>query len=438
MNGILPDIPRFYTALAEWGACIVYLMTMNCRLRGWRFFIMSACALAVQAFFLTITQGIGIYFWIPCMTAAVVLMFLFISICGRVSVADAGYYCVRAFVLAELAASLEWQIYCFFWPRGDSTLYASLTILVVAYASVFFCTYLLEKRNTPKEGKLVITSKELFSTIVIGVAVFAFSNLSFVSAQTPFSSRYSSEIFIIRTMVDFGGFAILYAHHVQFYELRVRRELEAVQNILQNQYLQYQQSKESIELINRKYHDLKHQIGVLRAEPDAVKRGVYLDAMEAEIKTYEAQNKTGNPVLDTVLTSKSMYSASRGISLTCVANGKLLDFIDVMDICTVFGNALDNAIECAERITDPEKRLVHVAVFAQKSFLVMRFENYYEGELFFEGGLPATTKGNKAYHGFGLKSIRYVALKYGGTLVVRTEKNWFKLEILIHMPEAYI
>jgi hypothetical protein len=367
------------------------------------------------------------------MTAAVALMFVFLYVCGGVCITDAGYYCVRAFVLAELAASLEWQIYCFFWPRGDSPLHARLGILIIVYAAAFFCVYLLEKRYSLKEARLVITWRELFSTVVIGIAVFAFSNLSFVTAQTPFSSRYSSEIFIIRTMIDLGGFAFLYAHHVQFYGLRVRQELEAVQSILRNQYLQYQQSKESIELINRKYHDLKHQIEVLRAEPDAVKRSIFLDEMEAEIKTYEAQNKTGNPVLDTVLTSKSMYCASHRISLTCVANGKLLDFIDVMDICTVFGNALDNAIECAERITDPEKRLVHVAVFAQKSFLVMRFENYYEGELLFEEGLPTTTKGNKEYHGYGLKSIRYVARKYGGTLAVLTEKSWFKLEILIPM-----
>lgn len=436
MNSSLPDIPRFYTALAEWSGCIVYLMTMRRRLYGWRFFLVAGCALAVQSLFLTLTKDLIIYFWIPCMLAAVALMFLFLYACGNMSAVDAGYYCVRTFVLAELAASLEWQIHCFFWPLGNSPLYVGLVVLAIVYAAVFLCVWLLEKRHAPKESMLAITWKELFSTTVIGVAVFAISNLSFVSVQTPFSGRYGSEIFIIRTMVDLGGFAILYAHHVQCYELRVRRELESVQNILKNQYQQYQQSKKSIDLINRKYHDIKHQIAVLRAEPDAVKRNAYLDEMEAEIKTYEAQNKTGSPVLDTVLTSKSLYSARHGISLTCVADGKLLAFMDVMDVCTVFGNALDNAIESVERIADHDKRLIHVSVFAQKSFLVMRFENYYEGELCFEGGLPATTKRDKDYHGYGLKSIRYVARKYGGSVAVRAEKSWFELKILIPMRKT--
>ena len=48
---------------------------------------------------------------------------------------------------------------------------------------------------------------------------------------------------------------------------------------------------------------------MLRAQPDAVQREAYLTQMESEIKTYEAQNKTGNQVLDTVLTSKSLYTA---------------------------------------------------------------------------------------------------------------------------------
>jgi sensor histidine kinase regulating citrate/malate metabolism len=114
-----------------------------------------------------------------------------------------------------------------------------------------------------------------------------------------------------------------------------------------------------------------------------------------------------------------------------VADGKLLDFMDVMDICTVFGNALDNAIECAEKIPENEKRLIYVSVFSQKSFVVVRFENYYEGDLLFEGGLPATTKGDRNFHGYGIKSIKHVAEKYGGTVAIKTEKNWFELRIII-------
>ena len=236
--------------------------------------------------------------------------------------------------------------------------------------------------------------------------------MSYLTINTPFSGRYSFEVGNIRTLVDLGGIAILYAHLIQCCELRVRKELEAVQNVLQNQYVQYKQSRESIELINYKYHDLKHQIAFLRSENDPAKREEFLNRMEDEIRQYEAQNKTGNQVLDTVLTTKSLYCAKHGITFTCVADGTLLDFMDVMDICSIFGNALDNAIECELKIPDKEKRLIHVTVSKQKNFLILRFENYYEEALQYKEGKLVTTKKDKEYHGYGLKSIRYTVNKY--------------------------
>lgn len=431
MTAPLPELPRLYTALAEWSACMVYLFCLRRRAGGWRLAGLCAAALAVQALFLALTGGAPIGFWIPCMALAVALMFLFLWSGARLTAQDAGYCCVRAFVLAEFAASLEWQVYCFFYPGDDAAPLTRALVLLGVYAAVFALMFWLEKRHMPADGRLGVTGRELGSAAVIGAAVFAVSNLSFLSAQTPFSGAYGPAILIIRTVVDLGGLAILYAHHVQCTQLRTRRELEAMEHILQNQYQQYQQSKETIDIIDRKYHDLKHQIALLRSEPDEARRSAFLDEMERDIKRYEAQNKTGNQVLDTVLTGKSLYCAQHGISLTCVADGALLDFLDVMDLCTLFGNALDNAIECEEAVEDPDKRLIHVTVSAQKGFVLIRFENYFEGELSFEENLPVTTKGDSAYHGYGLKSIRATARKYGGTVTARAENGWFVLKVLI-------
>ncbi len=158
--------------------------------------------------------------------------------------------------------------------------------------------------------------------------------------------------------------------------------------------------------------------------------------MEEEIRQYEAQNKTGNKVLDTVLTTKSLYCNKHGITFTCVADGTLLDFMDVMDICSIFGNALDNAIECEMKIPEKEKRLIHVTVSRQKAFLILRFENYCEEEVQHQGGTLTTTKKDKKYHGYGMKSIRYTVNKYGGAVTIDTKENWFDLKILIPIKEG--
>lgn len=216
-------------------------------------------------------------------------------------------------------------------------------------------------------------------------------------------------------------------------DLRVRHELESVQTILHNQYIQYKQSQEAMDIINYKYHDLKHHIIALRAEENDQKRNDYLDKMEEEIKNYEAWNKTGNKVLDTLLTSKNLYCMKNDISMTCVVDGTLFDFMDTMDICSVFGNALDNAIEYEKKLPEKEKRLIHVSAFNQKNFLIVRFENYCEEQVDLGEGLPATTKEDARFHGYGLKSLRYTVRKYGGEVDVSTQDNWFNLKILIPM-----
>lgn len=431
MIDILPDIPRFYTALAEWMACMFYISLLRKQITGWKFVALSSGVLSVQTVFLIITKDLPIIYWIPSMVIAIGFMFFFIYRSCEVSGVEAGYFTVRAFVAAEFIASLEWQVHFFLWNSENINVFLEILLLISIYGTFFLLLWILERRQIPEEGMLNIRQRELFSTILIGAAVFSISNLSFITSGTPFSGQYAKEILNIRTMVDLGGFAILYAYHVQLKELRVKHELKAVSNILQNQYLQYQQSKETIELINYKYHDLKNQIIALKVEDDPEKRNAYLTEMENEIKAYEVQNKTGNHVLDTVLTTKNMYCIKKGITLTSVIDGKLLNGMDVIDICTIFGNALDNAIEYEKQIEDEEKRLIHVSVFDQKGFVMIRFENYFEGKLDLKGELPETTKTDKYNHGYGLKSIRYTVQKYNGVVNVVQKNNWFELNILI-------
>ena len=202
----MPDIPRLYTALAEWCACLIYVLPLRGRLRGWRFWLAAAGALAVQGAFLGPTGGLPLPFWIPCMAAAVGLMFLFLWLCGGAAPLDAGYLCVQAFVLAELAASLEWQLHCFLWPDGAQRAPGFL-VLAGVYGGVFLLMGWLVRRHLTPEQRLGITGRELGSAFIIGVAVFAVSNLSFVSAHTPFSGPYGAAVLNIRTLVDLGGIA---------------------------------------------------------------------------------------------------------------------------------------------------------------------------------------------------------------------------------------
>lgn len=429
------DIPRSYTALAEWMACMVYACCFKRRLSVRRTVLVSAAALVVQVAFLVLTDDLPLYLWIPCMAAAVGLMLGLLMLLCDLDILTGAYSCVRAFVLAEFTASLEWQLHCFFWPNDTAVWWQRLGLLVVIYGGVFLIAALLERRYRFDQIRLTITSHELLAVALMGIAVFAISNLSFYFEKTPFSGQYAREVLNIRTLVDAIGIVLLYAYHAQHQEAQARKELDSMQTILENQYAQYKMSRESIDMINRKYHDLKHQIAALRAEPDAGRREQWLDEMEEDIRAYEAQNKTGNSVVDTLLTGKSLYCQKHGIALTVVADGRSLTFMDIMDICTIFGNALDNAIECELKIPDKSKRMIHLTLTTQKQFLLLQVENYCPNMPAFRDGLPVTTKQDSANHGFGVKSIRFTARKYGGSTTVGAEDGWFVLKVLIPLPE---
>ena len=126
-----------------------------------------------------------------------------------------------------------------------------------------------------------------------------------------------------------------------------------------------------------------------------------------------------------------MNCRANNIKVTCVADGNILDFMHVADICTIFGNALDNAIESVSLIEDPEKRLIHLSVSPRKNFVIIQINNYCENQIKIKNGYPVTTKADKASHGFGLKSIRYTVEKYHGNVTFDVSKNWFELKILI-------
>ena len=270
--------------------------------------------------------------------------------------------------------------------------------------------------------------------LITGVLVFVLSNLSYIRISTPFSGSDIPAIFAIHTLADLGGVGLLFALHMQLCEISVRMEREYLNKLLHMQKENYRISEESVELINRKYHDLKHQLQLLRSEISTNEKLQYIEEMERELQDYEAQNKTGNKTLDTLLTAKSIKCQSLGIRLTCVADGKELDFIKPTDLSVLFGNALDNAIEGVEKLSDPKKKLIHVSVTRQKNFLRIRVENCYEGNLEFSNGLPVTAKDAK-YHGYGMKSIKSIVEKYEGSLTVKAQDGWFELRVLLPAPK---
>lgn len=429
---VIPDIPRLYTALAEWISCFMIVILLKPRIKIKKFVFFSAIYLLVLIAFMELTANIILWLWFPCMLTAFIMMAYYIYVCAKVKFLDGVYYAILSFSVAEFIASFEWQIVNYiFTDVKQMPILAEILLLCLIYGVVMFIEYHLFSKKMRATRRLAIEKSNLYSAIFIVIVVFVFSNLRFITDHSLILGQYSREIANARTLIDLAGIAALYAHYVSCYNTSVLRELEAVEQTLETQYQQYKQSRESIDLINMKYHDLKHQIHFLRNEKDDEKRNAFLDRIENDIKSFEVQNKTGNAILDTILTSKSLYCLKHGITMTIVADGTLLDFMEIIDICNIFGNALDNAIESVMSIADKEKRLIHVTVSHLNDFVMIRIENYYEGVLKTDGKDYLTTKNDKKYHGYGIKSIKYTVDKYEGAVYINTDNNWFDIKIAI-------
>lgn len=436
MQPDLSHTPGIYYAIAYWLSSTFYIQMNGSMLSGWKRWVTQIGFLVAISGFMVITDGVDSVWFFPCMTVTVGLMLLYIRFTAGLDWKKAGYFCARAFILGEFSASLEWYLFYFGLTvlRLPLNMGINLLFLIAIHSLILYVMYRLERKYRDGYKLLKISPREVFTAAVLAIAVFSVSNISFAFKGTPFSSQFTAEIFIIRTTVDLGGVAILFAYHVVILEMSVEREMEHLQGLLHMQYETYRMSEESVALVNQKYHDLKHQIQLLRTAPPG-ERMEYLDQMEQQIRSYEAQNKTGNRVLDTILTAKTIQCQNEGISLTCVAEGEALGFMDPMDISALFGNALDNAIESVKKLPNTERRLIHVSAVRQKGFLRIRVENCYRGELHFVDGMPTTTKKDARYHGYGLKSIHSIASKYGGSVTIDAKDGWFELRLLIPIPQ---
>ena len=426
------NTPGYYYAIAYALSVFVITCTNERKIGRWKLAVVSCAQFALLLFFMTVTDGVRQELFVPSMLLIVLLLLGYIYICNDFSLREAGFYFVKAFINGEFAASLCWQIYYYLrYVRGIQGELLKWVELILVYAVIFTILALMELNLKKDLEELHITRRELLVVIIIAASVFAMSNLSYLDQNGLFSGTFVMDIFIIRTLVDLSGIAVLYAYHVQVKEIQIRFEKETLHNIMEMQYKNYQLSKENIDMVNRKYHDLKHQINLLKTQAYVGKSTSYLEKMEREIRVYETQNKTGNQILDAVLTNKAMICQNKEIELKFIVDGGALSFMEDMDVSALFGNMLDNAIESAEKQREKQKRLIWLYVTKEKQFVRIRTENYCDEKIQFKNGMPVTTKKDRSLHGYGMKSIKSTVEKYHGSVVAAQENNWFELKILL-------
>lgn len=293
-----------------------------------------------------------------------------------------------------------------------------------SYLVIYFFAYLFFARKI-KGNEGIRINNPLF--LIIGI-IFIFIDISlnaFVDnySKVNFDKTYICTIAIINILlcIMFEFFAFETSTRQE-----LRKNLDVISQMKYNEEKQYELSKENIALINQKCHDLKYFIR--NYGNNQTLNPQVIEEISQSIEIFDSNIKTGNNALDIIFTEKSLLCYKNNIRFTCIADGKLLSFMDDVDAYSLFGNLVDNAIEALK--DEAQKRVISLIIKGQGDFVSISIQNFFSKQLRFENGLPITTKKDKNYHGYGMQSIKMICEKYNGTLSINTNDNIFSVNIL--------
>lgn len=362
------------------------------------------------------------------LTAFVMLVFLWVLLCFGCSTVHAVFTATCAYTVQHITSKLTYMVVIALAMKGvPIPSWTALALLVVTNALVGVLLYLHFTRTLLKDGQLMFNSVRtvIFAAFFLVVAVFLSSLLEDnLDATAPtYLSSYLS----------LGAFCVLFAMTILSLELtncgvkRLETENSALELLLEKDRLQYEQAKEDMEKINIRYHDLKQQYSRVPAEERA--------GLEDEMRSLNLRYFTGNKALDIVITQKAATCAEKGIQLVCSADGEALGAMKSFHIYSLFGNAIDNAIECLEKVEDRSRRTITLNLARSGEMAVIRVENYTPADPVVEDGSLVTSKDDAANHGFGVKSIKGIAEKYGGTAEFFVRDHVFYLVVALPLAQ---
>ena len=196
----------------------------------------------------------------------------------------------------------------------------------------------------------------------------------------------------------------------------------------QRDYYKARTSEE--ERVRAIYHDLKNHLLVMESRQNTEETRRMAKTLRSQIEDYEDYVHTGNDFLDIILKDKAAKVREKQIDFSAIVDFNGIDFIEPLDISTIFGNAIDNAIEASEKLPE-ERRLVTVRAERVRDMLLIAVENnILPGTQAPEG----TTKKDRFVHGFGIPNIKKAVEKYGGQCSFRQENDTYQLKMLLPMP----
>ena len=217
---------------------------------------------------------------------------------------------------------------------------------------------------------------------------------------------------------------------MSFFSKQIDKRIAAYQReLIETHYREVENMYRQIRGWRHDYRNHIQMMKVLAANGDMDALKAYLDELDTDLNTVDTVVKTGNPMADAILNSKSSLARSRNIPTQVDAHIPVKLKMSELDLCCIIGNLFDNAMEASMALPE-EKRMIRVYMDMKGTQLYISFTNFTAAKKLSKVGKGFKTSKGEG-HGFGLVRIDDIVSRYDGYLSRNSEDGAFTTEILI-------
>jgi sensor histidine kinase YesM len=284
---------------------------------------------------------------------------------------------------------------------------AILILIVITINKIFEKTMIFIKRYV-----VIMCIYSIFLLILIFVMIEL--NIGRGSVET---ELFLTIFFIASIVIELLMFYFVIKTGEGHEQKRQAELIELKNNMLQKSL---DETEQAFKLWRSSVHDYKNNIIALRqlVNDGKIKEvSEYLNHESELIDKKMFYIRTGSSVVDTIVNTKQNFAEEKGITfvVNAIIPGKCI--ISELDMASILGNLIDNAIEACEGENEP---YIDVTIRQEKTFIVIKIINKYSRE--FSNNLK-TTKNKKMFHGIGIGSVKSIVEKYEGKFSIEKKGN---------------
>lgn len=327
-------------------------------------------------------------------------------------------------VMSLSARTLLYELYNitpFYFETICSLLTKFLTFILLFFLKKVLRRIILKKPFMKDMGLM-------FIQIIMDILFFIFISISINSIESE-----QIGILYLRCIFFIVIFFVANLYYTEYFVGIHRRDilLEEELKLAQMRSQIYANQIEEEYKIKSMVHDMKNHLLVLKNKAlSPSENEYYLSELEEKIQQLNDCIHTGSPYLDILIKEKKKICLDNHIELDLQINLCENTVLNPVEICILFGNLFDNAIEASLQIRDLQKRRIEVIAHNKNRNFVIKLENHIDKPLVWSNSRLVTTKSDKYNHGYGMNNIAKLVNEKKGQYSIHAEDNKFQIYII--------